>query len=391
MSGGSSCTNICSCRIARVQLALDSLDRLVELLEEKGGRARASEAAAQLFAVKQAPEGLARQLLGPLVDGDARLCWRGSFVALVDRARPAALAGRVRRLRPRDDRARERLRAHLRDRRRAHPRPRARRRVPDARRAEDAAAPPDRPPHRPHRRAAAAAPQASRLALRRFSRFAGGAVLVAHNARFDVGLRQPRARADDRQAPARDRDRHRAARAQPARPARPPHEPRLARVLLRRLRPAVPPRAPRRAGDGGGLPAPDRARARAGRAPRSPSSRSSRRRARAACTRSATSSTARRSGPASTSSTTPAARCSTSARRATCAPRLRSYFHTQRQRPSVEAALDDGRAHRVARARLRARRRARGDRADPQPPPARERAARPRPSATSTCTRAATA
>src|SRR3954454_15707813 len=80
-SGAFSCcahmsfTNMCSCSILPVQLALDSLDRLVELLEERGGRVRASEAAAHLFAVKQAPEGLARQLLGPLVEGDPRLAW----------------------------------------------------------------------------------------------------------------------------------------------------------------------------------------------------------------------------------------------------------------------------------------------------------------------------
>jgi DNA polymerase-3 subunit epsilon len=66
----------------RVQLALDSLDRLVELVEEHGGRVLASEAASQLFALDRAPEGLARSLLEPLVEEDARLAWRGTFVAL---------------------------------------------------------------------------------------------------------------------------------------------------------------------------------------------------------------------------------------------------------------------------------------------------------------------
>jgi DNA polymerase-3 subunit epsilon len=65
-----------------MQLAIDSLDRLVELVEERGGRVRASDAARHLFAVRQAPEGLARTLLSPLVADDARLAWRGSFVAL---------------------------------------------------------------------------------------------------------------------------------------------------------------------------------------------------------------------------------------------------------------------------------------------------------------------
>jgi DNA polymerase-3 subunit epsilon len=71
-----------------VQLAIDSLDRLVELLEERGGHAPASEAAAHVFALRRAPEGMARSLLGPLVDDDARLEWRGSFVALAGREPP---------------------------------------------------------------------------------------------------------------------------------------------------------------------------------------------------------------------------------------------------------------------------------------------------------------
>jgi DNA polymerase III epsilon subunit family exonuclease len=72
-----------------VQLALDSLDRLVELVEERGGRVLGSEAAAYLFAMRRAPEGLARSLLGPLVDQDSRLAWRGQFVALAESASPA--------------------------------------------------------------------------------------------------------------------------------------------------------------------------------------------------------------------------------------------------------------------------------------------------------------
>jgi DNA polymerase III subunit alpha, Gram-positive type len=72
-----------------VQLAFDSLDRLVELVEERGGRVLASEAAAFLFAVRRAPDGLARSLLEPLVEEDARLGWRGRFVALAERRSPA--------------------------------------------------------------------------------------------------------------------------------------------------------------------------------------------------------------------------------------------------------------------------------------------------------------
>ena len=65
-----------------MQLAIDSLDRLVELVEEAGGRLRVSDAARQLFALPRVPDGVARSLLGPLVDGEARLTWRGAHVSL---------------------------------------------------------------------------------------------------------------------------------------------------------------------------------------------------------------------------------------------------------------------------------------------------------------------
>jgi DNA polymerase III epsilon subunit family exonuclease len=68
--------------MAPMQLAIDSLDRLVGLVDEAGGRLRASEAARQVFALPRVPEGLARTLLLPLVNADARLAWRGAFVAL---------------------------------------------------------------------------------------------------------------------------------------------------------------------------------------------------------------------------------------------------------------------------------------------------------------------
>src|SRR5215212_3602955 len=74
-----------------MQLAIDSLDRLVELVEERGGRVPATDAAAHLFAVKQAPAGLARSLLQPLVDDDARLVWRGASVALASAPEPPLL------------------------------------------------------------------------------------------------------------------------------------------------------------------------------------------------------------------------------------------------------------------------------------------------------------
>jgi DNA polymerase-3 subunit epsilon len=65
-----------------MQLAFDAADRLVELLEERRGPVRAEEAARVLFALRQAPADLARSLLDDVVRGDARLAWRGFFVSL---------------------------------------------------------------------------------------------------------------------------------------------------------------------------------------------------------------------------------------------------------------------------------------------------------------------
>jgi DNA polymerase III epsilon subunit family exonuclease len=170
-----------------VQLAIDSLDRLVELLEEKGGRARASEAACLLFKIKQAPEGLARQLLGALVDGDARLSWRGSFVALATAPDPllseaefvvfdletTGLASATARI------------CEI-----------GAVRIKNLELAGEyqTLVAPKAPLPRPIGVLTGLTDEelrnapGVRLALRRFSKFAGGAVLVAHNARFDVGF-----------------------------------------------------------------------------------------------------------------------------------------------------------------------------------------------------------
>jgi DNA polymerase-3 subunit epsilon len=71
-----------------VQLAIDSLDRLVELVEERGGRVPAGEAARELFALARGSDAVARTLLAPLVDGDDRLTWRGVAVALAGSPSP---------------------------------------------------------------------------------------------------------------------------------------------------------------------------------------------------------------------------------------------------------------------------------------------------------------
>jgi len=65
-----------------VQLAFDAVDRLVELLEERRRPVTPVEAAAHVFALRSAPEGLACSLIGDLVEGDARLAWRGPAVGL---------------------------------------------------------------------------------------------------------------------------------------------------------------------------------------------------------------------------------------------------------------------------------------------------------------------
>lgn len=69
-----------------MQLAFDSADRLVELVEERGCAVPADEAARALYALAAVPIGLARNLLHDVVEGDARLAWRGAGVALASPA-----------------------------------------------------------------------------------------------------------------------------------------------------------------------------------------------------------------------------------------------------------------------------------------------------------------
>jgi DNA polymerase III epsilon subunit family exonuclease len=170
-----------------VQLAIDSLDRLVELVEEAGGRVRASTAARELFALARTPEGHARTLLGPLVDGDARLAWRGPDVALADTPDPPIADAsfvvfdlETTGLQIASARICEIGAVRL-------------ERLAPAATFETLVAPGVKLPAPVGRLtglsddALRAAPRI-RTALRRFAAFAGDAVLVAHNARFDVGF-----------------------------------------------------------------------------------------------------------------------------------------------------------------------------------------------------------
>jgi DNA polymerase-3 subunit epsilon len=67
-----------------MQLRLDAADRLVELVEEQRGPVLAEDAARRLFALRQAPVALARSLLADVVETDARLAWNGDAVSLAE-------------------------------------------------------------------------------------------------------------------------------------------------------------------------------------------------------------------------------------------------------------------------------------------------------------------
>src|SRR5215212_6230945 len=67
-----------------MQLAFDAADRLVELVEARRGPVAVEDAARTLYALRHVPAGLARELLDDVVDGDSRLAWRGASVGLAD-------------------------------------------------------------------------------------------------------------------------------------------------------------------------------------------------------------------------------------------------------------------------------------------------------------------
>jgi DNA polymerase III subunit epsilon len=67
--------------ICTVQLALDALDRLVDTLEERGPLS-AVEAARTLFATSSISEGFARSLLAEVTAGDSRVVCTGATVSL---------------------------------------------------------------------------------------------------------------------------------------------------------------------------------------------------------------------------------------------------------------------------------------------------------------------
>ena len=67
--------------ISRVQLALDALDRLVEILEERGPLS-VVDAARALFATSSISDGLAASLIEEVIAGDSRIACTGATVSL---------------------------------------------------------------------------------------------------------------------------------------------------------------------------------------------------------------------------------------------------------------------------------------------------------------------
>src|SRR3954452_12014321 len=172
-----------------MQLRLDAAERLVELVEEQRGAVPVEEAARALFALRHVPEGMARSLLDDVVRDDARLAWRGGCVALtvsdaervpLEEASFCVVDLETTGLSPSRSRICEIGAARI-------------ERLQLADTFETLVNPRERLPlqiaaltgidERELRRAPSAA-----LATRRFVAFAGDAVLVAHNARFDISF-----------------------------------------------------------------------------------------------------------------------------------------------------------------------------------------------------------
>src|ERR671937_817106 len=172
-----------------MQLRLDAADRLVELVEERRGPVYAEEAARRLFALRHVPAGLARGLLDEVVAGDARLAWSGDSVRLatppghdlpLERATYVVVDLETTGLRPGTCRICEIGAVRVRElelgetfQTLANPGMALGRAVASLTGLRD----------RELRRAPPAAE-----AVRRFLAFAGDAVLVAHNARFDLAF-----------------------------------------------------------------------------------------------------------------------------------------------------------------------------------------------------------
>ena len=172
-----------------MQLSFDAADRLVELVEARHGPVPAEDAAQLLYALRQVPAGLARSLLSDVVEGDARLAWRGASVGLA--APPGATLAleaatyvvvdlETTGLSPRTSAICEIGAVRV--------------QALELGERFETLVNPRRPLPAPIAALTGIDPNALRgappvgLAVRRFLDFAGDAVLVAHNARFDIGF-----------------------------------------------------------------------------------------------------------------------------------------------------------------------------------------------------------
>ena len=342
-SFGRCSTNICSPRLRAMQLAFDSADRLVELVEARHGPVPAEDAARALFALRaraRGPRALAarRRRRGRCAARLARRERRARRAAR--RARSPLEHGDVRRRRPGDDGPLAGHARDLRDRRRPRPRARAARTLRDARE-------PARPLPAPIGGADRASTRARSAARRRSSSPCGAS---SSSPATPCSSRTTRASTSaflDREverltgrriaAPVVDT---RLARAPPAR------GPDRAHAGSRRSRTSSAPRArpchralPDARGDGRDPARADRPRAGAGRETVARARRprgAARAAARAA---SARSSPARRRSPGVYLFRDRNDQVLYVGRARDLRARLRSYFRTERQRPAVEAAL----------------------------------------------------
>ena len=172
-----------------MQLTFDAADRLVELVQARRGPVDAVEAARALYALRHVPAGLARELLTEVVDGDSRLTWRGTSVGLsrppgaglaLEHATYVVVDLETTGLRPGSSAICEIGAVRV--------------RALELAGTFETLVNPRQPLPAPiaaltgiEPRALRGAPPAE-LAVRRFLEFAGDAVLVAHNARFDIGF-----------------------------------------------------------------------------------------------------------------------------------------------------------------------------------------------------------
>src|SRR4051795_4368177 len=255
-----------------MQLALDSLDRLVDTLEERGPLT-AVEAARSLFATPSISEGLASSLLGELTAGDSRVACVGGSVALADarvdpeleEAEFVVFDLETPGLSPARDRICELGAVRVRGLELvdsfeslvnpgvALPEPVARLTGLPAGGVPRAGRPTDRPAA-----GGSAGGPAGRGSRAPLPRVRGRRAARRAQRRLRPALPRAAARHARRAAPVRAAALHGRSRAPPARGAPAPRRSRLAGQLLRRADRAVPSRPARRRGDGAGARAPDR-------------------------------------------------------------------------------------------------------------------------------------